>query len=199
MKRILRIDSSLFEEASVSRQLADELINKLKQQHSNIEIVQRDLAKQPLPHLDASLIQAISTTAEERSPQQQQQANLADQLINEIQIADTLIIGAPMYNFSVPSVLKSWFDYIARAGVTFRYSDSGAEGLLKNKRAYVITSRGGIHKNQPSDSEVPFLRTILNFLGIDDVEFIYAEGLNMSNQREAGLAAAQQQIQQIGA
>lgn len=198
MNKVLRIDSSLFGDASVSKQLAGELLEQLRQQHTHFEIQQRDLVEQPLPHLDGAFLSALGSEKEVRSEQQQQQVELADRLINEVQQADTLIIGAPMYNFAIPSVLKSWFDYIARAGTTFRYGENGPEGLLKDKQAYVITSRGGIHKDQQSDTMVPYLRTMLGFVGIEQVEFIYAEGLNMGNgQREAGLASARKQIAQI--
>ena len=198
MKKILRIDSSLFGAASVSKQLADELVIQLVKPHSQHSITHRDLTAPQIPHLDEELLSALNTPAEQRTPEQHQRVDFADQLIDELSQANTLIIGAPMYNFAVPSVLKSWFDHVARAGVTFRYGEKGPEGLLEIEQAYVITSRGGMHKGQPSDSETAFLRTMLGFLGINNVEFIYAEGLNMGDgQREAGLSAARQQIQQL--
>ena len=199
MNNVLRIDSSLFGSASASKQLADELIAQLEKGHQLSSVTHRDLTAPQIPHLDSELLNALGVPAEQRDPKQQQRVAQADQLIEELQQANILIIGAPMYNFAVPSVLKSWFDHVARAGVTFRYGDNGPEGLLNIKQAYVITSRGGIHKGKTSDSETAFLRTMLGFLGIGDVEFIYAEGLNMGDgQREAGLHAARQQIQQLG-
>jgi FMN-dependent NADH-azoreductase len=171
---------------------------QLEKTHPRIAVTHRDLTSPQIPHLDSEQLTALNTPEEQRSVAQQDRIGLSDQLINELFQAETLIIGAPMYNFAVPSVLKSWFDHVARAGVTFRYGENGPQGLLKIEQTYVITSRGGIHKGQASDSETAFLRTMLGFLGIDTIEFIYAEGLNMGDgQREAGLNAARQQIQQL--
>lgn len=198
MKNILRIDSSLFAESGVSSQLADELVAQLLYNHS--QIVSRDLNSEGIPHLDGDWIGALMTEAEKRSEEQLQKAAYSDQLINEVQAADTLIIAAPMYNFSVPSVLKAWFDHIARAGVTFEYTPEGPKGLLTDKTAYVITTRGGLHKDKPSDTQVPFIRNFLAFIGIEDVHVIYAEGLNMGDgARDKGLAEARHTIQHIAA
>ena len=122
---------------------------------------------------------------------------LSDLLIAEIQAADVLVLGVPMYNFSVPAQLKNWIDAISRAGVTFRYTEQGPEGLLKGKKAVVVQTRGGIHRNSPTDSLTPYLQTILAFLGITDVQFVYAEGLSMGPDAERdGLATAYAQIEQ---
>lgn len=197
MKHLLRIDSSLSGEASISKQLAGEVIQSLQQQ-APLKITHRDLASEDIPHLDHTHLTALNTDSKLRTPTQQKWVAYADSLINEAISADILLIGAPMYNFNIPSILKSWFDHIARAGVTFRYTSNGVEGLLKNKHAIVITTRGGIHRNQQSDSETHFLTVMLNFLGIEDISYIYAEGLNMGDgQREAGLSDARQQIQQL--
>jgi len=197
MKTLLRIDSSLSGENSTSKLLADESINSL-QRNEALQITYRDITTDSIPHLNHTHIAALSTPHEQHTPEQQTWLDYADSLINEVIAADTLLIGAPMYNFGVPSVLKSWFDHIARAGVTFRYTSEGPEGLLKNKQAIIITTRGGIHRNQQSDSETHFITTMLNFLGIKKINFIYAEGLNMGNgERDAGLAEARQQIQQL--
>lgn len=198
MKTLLRIDSSLFSEQGVSHQLADELIEVLSQQHPDLSVMGRNLADENIPHLDGEWITALSTPEESRTNEQQKKSAYSDQLIAELQQSDAVVIGAPMYNFSVPSVLKAWFDHIARAGVTFSYTPDGPKGLLENKIAYVITTRGGLHKDKPSDTQVPFIRTILGFIGIDDVRFIYAEGLNMGNgARDQGLAEARQNIKQL--
>ena len=197
MKTLLRIDSSLSGENSASKLLADESINSL-QRNEVLQITYRDITADGIPHLNHTHIAALSTPREQQPPDQQTWLDYADSLISEVIAADTLLIGAPMYNFGVPSVLKSWFDHIARAGVTFRYTSEGPEGLLKNKQAIIITTRGGIHRNQQSDSETHFITTMLNFLGIKKINFIYAEGLNMGNgERDAGLAEARQQIQQL--
>lgn len=198
MKNLLRIDSSLFSENGVSKQLADELIAELVKQNPRLNIVTRNLSNEGVPHIDADWISAHSTTEHQRSAKQQDQVNYSRQLIEEVQNADVLVIGAPMYNFNVPSVLKAWFDHITQAGVTFTYTPDGPQGLLTGKTAYVITTRGGQHKDKPSDTQIPFVKTILGFVGITDVHVIYAEGLNMGNgARDQGLADARQSINQL--
>ena len=122
----------------------------------------------------------------------------SDQLIAELQAADVLVLGVPMYNFGIPSTLKSYFDHIARAGVTFRYTANGPEGLVKGKKAYVLAARGGLYQGTPKDSQTTYLRDFLAFIGIDEVEFVYAEGLNMgAEQHDQAQAAAQQRIAEL--
>ena len=198
MNNVLRIDSSLFEENSVSQQLTEELIDKLVGKYPNLNVKRRNLNEEGVPHLDTNWVTALSTAPEQRSEDQRHKVSYSDQLIEELQQADILVIGAPMYNFNVPSVLKSWFDHIARAGVTFAYTAEGPKGLLSNKTAYVITTRGGLHKDQPSDTQIPFIKNFLAFVGITDVRVIYAEGLNMGNdQRDTGLAEARASIDEL--
>ena len=198
MKNILKINSSLFATESVSKQLMEELVAQLAHDHD--PIVQRDLSQDGVPHVDGEWFAALTAAEEQRSESQAKQVAYSDQLIAEVQAADILVIAAPMYNFSVPSVLKAWFDHIARAGVTFSYTADGPKGLLTGKTAYIVTTRGGIHKDQPSDTQVPFIENFLAFIGIDDVRVIYAEGLNMGEDaREKGLAAARQRIAQLAA
>lgn len=196
VKNILHVESSLFGEGGVSSQLSTELVAKLQNKYANVNasvntgvntgvsIVKRNLAADPIPHLDLATITAIG----EGKPV------IGDTLIQELKDADILVLGVPMYNFGVPSGLKAWFDHIARAGSTFKYTETGPVGLLENKKVYVVTSRGGYHKGAASDVEVPFLKTFLGFLGLNDVEFIYAEGLNLSGKREQGLADASAKI-----
>lgn len=182
---ILRIDSSLFGTSGVSPTLAAELIEQLQAPLESSELVHHDLASMDIPHFGAETLASISEGS----------ATLADQFIAELQASDVIVIGAPMYNFSIPSVLKSWFDHVSRAKATFEYTANGPVGLLKNKKVYVITTRGGIHQGEASDAIVPTLRVMLSFLGLDDVEFIYTEGLNLSGgRREEGIAKAQQTI-----
>jgi FMN-dependent NADH-azoreductase len=140
-------------------------------------VIRRDLASAPLQHIDEFALTALFTAPEERNAEQAARVAIDDALIAEVQSADVLVIGAPMYNFGVTVQLKSWLDAIARAQVTFRYTESGPEGLLKNKKVIVALARGGIHKDGPSDSQVPFLKTMLAFLGMTDVQFVYAEGI----------------------
>ncbi len=194
MKNLLRIDSSLFAENGVSTQLAETLQQGLINRHPELEVTHRNFAKEPIPHVDGNVLQALMTQEEDRTAEQKAKVDFADNLINELRSADTVILTAPMYNFSVPSMLKAWFDYVARAGVTFKYTATGAVGLLENKKVYVITTRGGIHKDQPHDTEVTFIKTFLSFIGLNDVEVVYAEGLNMGDQRETAIKEAEQVI-----
>ncbi|MCB1713879.1 MAG: NAD(P)H-dependent oxidoreductase [Candidatus Competibacteraceae bacterium] len=198
MTKILQINSSLFAEQGVSSTLADQFVQGWLEREPDSQLQKRDLSAQPVPHLDSDRLSALMTPAEQRSPAQQAMVDYADELINEVQQADVLVLGLPMYNFSVPSTVKAWFDHIARAGVTFRYTDNGPEGLLHGKKAYVFTTRGGRHRNRPEDNQVPLVATFLAFLGITDVEFIYAEGLNMGDEhKRQGLAAASNCIETL--
>ena len=194
MTQVLRINSSITGSNSVSRQLAAELTDALAAQ-GPITVKDRDLAATPVPHFDAERLAALMTAAPERSPEQAAAVAFADELIDEVIAADTLIIALPMYNFTIPSLLKSWVDHIARAGVTFKYTDTGPVGLLQGKKAYLVSALGGQHEAGVSDFMRPYMRVIMNFIGISDVEFISAEGLNMGDEsREAGLAAAREAI-----
>lgn len=195
---ILHIESSIFAEKGVSSQLGRTLVDKLRQTTAGATVKSRHFATEPVPHFDGGVLHALMTEPMQRSEEQQSKVAYADQQISDIQWADTLVIGMPMYNFSVPSMLKAWFDYVARAGVTFRYTDQGPEGLLKGKKAYVVATRGGVYKDTPVDTQTPFVETFLNFIGIEDIEFIYAEGLNMgdSNKQKA-IEQAENQIQLV--
>lgn len=141
------------------------------------EITVRDLAAQPIPVLDGELVGALRPSGDTLTPRQQQALALSDELIAELQAHDVIVIAAPMYNFNIPTQLKNYFDLIARAGVTFRYTENGPEGLVTGKRAIVLTSRGGIHKNTPTDLVEPYLRLFLGFIGITNLEFVFAEGI----------------------
>lgn len=194
---ILQINSSARAENSYSTRLANTLVEKLRETNPNAIITKRDLGKMPHPMLDEFALQAIFTPAETRTPGQQARVALDDALISEIEAADMVVLAVPMYNFSIPAQLKNWIDAISRAGVTFRYTAEGPEGLLKSKRAVVVQTRGGIHRNLPTDTLTPYLRTFLGFLGITDVQFVFAEGLSMGPEAESlGLAQAQEQIEQ---
>jgi FMN-dependent NADH-azoreductase len=198
MSKLLQINSSVFSDGGMSSQLADRFVAEWVVRRSATQVTRRDLAADPIPHLDNASLAALITPAEERTPEQARSVALVDILIREVQEADVLVIGAPMYNFAVPTQLNSWFDRIARAGVTFRYTASGSEGLLKGKKAYVFTSRGGIHRDRPEDSVVPFVQQFLNFVGISDIEFVYAEGLNLGEQpRAAALLEAKEHIKAL--
>lgn len=198
--KLLHIESSIFADAGVSSQLSRQLIESLRQSNPSLDIIEKHFAKQPMPHFDGVMLQAVSTAPELRTAEQAQLAKFADKQIEELQQADILVIGMPMYNFGVPSMLKSWFDFVARAGVTFQYTEHGPEGLLQGKKAYVIATRGGQYKDTPMDSQTPFVETFLKFLGIIDIKFIYAEALNMGDEsRQLSIDQAQQKIQSLAA
>jgi FMN-dependent NADH-azoreductase len=198
MKTLLQLNSSIFSTAGQSSQLADTFVSAWRASHGNGKVVLRDLAREPLPHLDGERFQAFLARPEDRTPAQKAAAELSDALIDEIKRADVVVIGLPMYNFGVPSTLKAYFDHIARAGLTFRYTDKGAEGLLRDKKAYVFATRGGKYLGTPVEHQAVFIKQFLNFVGIDEIEFIYAEGLAMGDaSREAGLNDARRALKQL--
>lgn len=179
MSSILVLNSSANGAASVSKQLVQDTVEKLRAAHPGAAIVERDLGENPVPHLTSETTPAIRG-AEATTAGQKEAVALSDTLIAELKDADTVVIGAPMYNFGIPSTLKTWFDYVLRAGITFRYSESGPEGLMKGKRAIVILSRAGFYSAgpaQPMDSQEPHLVNLLGFMGITDVTVIRAEKL----------------------
>lgn len=203
MQTILQINASLYGENGQSSRLAGDFVKALTSvPHvgAGSTVIVRDLVKQPLPHLTAERFQAFATPAAERTPEQARVAAESDELIDELRRADVIVLGLPMYNLGVPSMLKAYFDHVARAGVTFRYTATGPEGLLTGKKAYVFATRGGRYAGTPSDLQTGYLRLFLGFVGIRDVEFIYAEGLAMGpEQREAGLSTAAERIEQLAA
>lgn len=199
---ILQLNTSarVFEndQGSNSTRLANELVIKLLATEPSAKLSVRDLARQPHPMLDEGALQALFTPEERRSPEQAARVALDDELIAEIQAADVLVLGVPMYNFGISAQLKNWIDAIVRARTTFRYTENGVEGLLTGKKVYALLSRGGKYRDQAKDSQVPFLRTVLGFVGMSDIEFIYAEGLAMGPEAEAaGLAEARAQIEAL--
>ena len=177
--KILQINASARSAGANSSRLADSITARLLAQNPDATLELRDLAAQPHPVLDEPALGALFTPAEQRTPEQAARVALDDALIAQLQSVDVLVLGVPMYNFGVPVQLKTWIDAIARAGVTFRYTEKGPEGLLKGKKVYVALARGGLYRDTPADSQVPYLKSVLAFLGLSDVEFIYAEGLAM--------------------
>lgn len=175
MKTLLKIQSSLFNGQGQSSALANRLAEDWLERHPNGQVISRDLGTEPVPHLDLARFQALTTAPEELSEAQQRVVAYSDALIAELRDADVIVLAVPMYNFNVPSVLHAYFDHIARAGVTFRYTVDGPEGLITGKKAYVIVTRGGIHGE--NHSQTHFIRQFLEFIGITEVEFIHAEGL----------------------
>ena len=189
---ILQINASARRDGANSTRVADQITARLQAANPSATLTLRDLAVTPHPLLDEAALGALFTPADARSPEQTARVALDDALIAEIQAHDTVVLGVPMYNFGVPVQLKSWIDAIARAGVTFRYTASGSEGLLTGKTVYVALARGGLYRDTPNDSQVPYLKSVLGFLGLTDVRFIYAEGLAMGPEAAAkGFAQAE--------
>jgi FMN-dependent NADH-azoreductase len=197
---VLHVDSSSRGADSVSRDLTRQIIDRLKAVEPNLEIIRYDLGNQPLPHLSSDAIGALRR-AESATAEQRQVSARSDRMIEELQRADLIVIGSPMHNFGITSQLKAWFDTIVRAGKTFRYSDKGPEGLLKGKRAIVVETRGGVYTTgftAPFNHQEPHLKTLLGFIGISDVQFIHAEGLDMGPESRAnGLTHARSMIEQV--
>ena len=198
MNNVLVLSSSLNFEQGNSSQLAQQFIDKLQAQQT-LHLTKRDLAKQPLDHLTIEEVQAWMTANEQKTPEQHNLSALSDNLIEEVQKADTLIIAMPMYNFGIPSTFKTWMDRVARAGVTFKYTDNGPVGLLTNKKVIIIAARGGAYQGTVKDSQSQHLSDFFALIGITDVEFIYAEGLNMGQQEQSFTQAAQQMDKMISA
>jgi FMN-dependent NADH-azoreductase len=195
---ILQVNSSARAQASVSSRLAGEIVARLVQADASARVAVRDLARTPQPELDETALQALFTPAEQRTPEQATRVALDDALIAEVQAADVVVLGVPMINFGIPVQLKNWIDAISRARVTFRYTEKGAEGLLTGKKVYAVLARGGKYRDSAADSQVPYLRTVLGFLGMTDVEFVYAEGLSMGAEAEtAALADARARIAEL--
>lgn len=189
---LLKIQSSIFSDGGQSSQLADRFIAAWRASNPAGKVVVRDLAKEPVPHLDAARFGAFLAKDEERTPEQQAVVSYSDALIDELRRADVVVLGLPMYNFGLPSALKAYFDHIGRAGVTFRYTEKGPVGLLTGKKVYVFAARGGFYAGTPNDSQTPYIRAFLSFIGMSDIEFVYAEGLAVSEaSKQQGIARAQ--------
>src|SRR5438874_10696805 len=192
---ILQINSSARRDASHSTRLATRVVERLRETAPESKLTVRDLNNAPHPVLDETALGALFTPADQRTPEQAARVALDDALIAEMQAAEVVVLGVPMYNFGVPAPLKNWIDAISRAKVTFQYTDKGPEGLLKNKKVYVALTRGGLYRNTPADTQVPYLKMVFSFLGMTDVQFVYAEGLAMGAEAEQkALAAAHDAI-----
>lgn len=195
MKTLLVIKSSLFNGAGQSSRLADEFAQRWQQANPGGRVLCRDLAADPVPHLTAEAFQGFALPAAERNPAQQSAAVVSDTLIAELKQADAIVLGLPMYNFTIPSVLKSWMDHVARAGVSFEYTENGPRGLIGDKPLYVVATRGGQYQGTPADTQTGLVRTFFGFIGIKDVHFTYAEGLAMGEQAAAeSISQAREEI-----
>jgi FMN-dependent NADH-azoreductase len=201
MTTLLQINASINNGNGESSRLAKQFVAAFHRRHPNATIVARDVAAaEPVPHLTAERFGAFITKPENRSAAQQSVVAYSDTLINELKQADVIVLGLPMYNFGVPSQLKAYFDHIARIGETFEYTEKGPVGKLTGKKVYVFAARGGVYEGTPMDTQTSYVRDFLRFLGMSDVEFIYAEGLNMGPQsKQTALAKAEAEIARIAA
>ena len=183
---------------SFSSVLANDVVQSLLEAYPTAALTVRDLMADPHPMLDEAALRALHTPAEKRTGEQTARVALDDALIAELMAADVIVLAAPMYNFGIPSQLKAWIDAIARAGVTFSYTEKGPVGLINGKTVYVVTTRGGFHRAQPTDNVVPYLQVTLGFLGMTNVHFLYAEGLALGAEAQSrALSGVREQIVQL--
>ncbi|MDC4509287.1 NAD(P)H-dependent oxidoreductase [Acinetobacter baumannii] len=196
MAKILVLKSSIMGEGSQTNRLIDVMLEHRKGQGLQDDITIRNLAEMNLPVLDLEIFQALRG-AENVNQDIQRIVALSDELIAELKNTDLLVIGAPMYNLNVPTQLKNWFDLVARARQTFRYTETYPQGLVEGVKAVVVSSRGGIHVGQETEAVTPYLKAVLGLMGIHDVEFIYAEGLDMQAYRSKALDLASQQVKEF--
>jgi len=197
MATLLHIKSSIFGNDGQSSQLAEKLISQWKAKNPQGNVVVRDLIAENIPHLDAAVMTALSTAEADRNPEQSAIVERSDQLIAELREADEVIMGVPMYNFGVPTQMKAYFDLIARAGVTFKYTEQGPVGLIETKPVYLLATRGGLYRDNGQDFQIPFVQQFLGFIGLHDSQVIYAEGLSMGEVAQASLKKANQEIAAI--
>ena len=197
MSTLLQITSSITGDNSHSTRLSNEFVARWRAQNPQGKVVERNLAAEGVPHLDGARLGALFTPAESRTAEQQSVVDYSDALIDELRNADVIVFGVPLYNFGMPSTLKAYFDHIARAGVTFRYTANGPEGLLPNVPVYVFAARGGHYVGGPADWQ---LNTFLNFVGFNNIETVYAEGLALGEESvNKALASAQEKIKHLSA
>lgn len=200
MNTLLQLNTSLFSHEGQSSRLAEHFVQAWRAKNPDGRVSVRNLADEPVPHLDGVRFLSFLAKPETRTAEQQAVVDYSDALIEELRNARTIVLGLPMYNFGIPSTLKAYFDHIARAGVTFRYTADGPVGLLGGKKAYVFAARGGRYSGTTLDTQTAYVRDFLRFIGIDDVEFVYAEGLNMGEESKmAALAGARQQLERLAA
>ncbi len=195
MTQLLAITSSPKSKGSVSNDLVAQFVDTWRAHDPSAHVACRDVGLTPPPHLDEATIGAFFTPDDQRGSEQQAAAALSDELVEELETADVIVIGAPMHNFGLSTGLKAWIDHVVRVGKTFRYTEAGHEGLLKGKKVFVLTARGGNYsETSPThamDHQAPHLRTVLGFMGLDDVTFIHAQGVALG---EGGVRDAEAEI-----
>lgn len=194
MTHILYISTSLSGAQGQSTQLAQRYLNKRQGADAAITVTHRDLHANPVPHLDGERFTAFITPAEQRDSAQQAVVAFSDQLIDELRRADEIVLALPLYNMGVPSTLKAWIDHVARAGETFRYTATGPQGLLADKPVTVLAARGGQYQGTPQDTQTQYVKDIFGLMGLTQVDFIYAEGLNMGDAGDVALREAEVEI-----
>lgn len=200
MTTLLKLTSSIYSTEGQSSQLADQLVTGWQAANPSGDVITRDLAREPVPHLTEERFGAFLAKADGRTPEQRAIVAYSDGLIDELKRAEVVVIGLPLYNFGVPSTLKAYFDHVARAGVTFRYTEQGPVGLLRGKRVYVTAARGGLYAGTAADTQTAYLRTFLGFLGMTDVTFIYAEGLALGEASKiSSIAEAKREVEALNA
>ena len=198
MSNVLIIESSARQQDSFSRELTQQFISHWKTLHPADRLTIRDVAVNPVPHLDADLLGGWMKPEAQRNAAEQASLQRSNELTDELLAADVLVLAAPMYNFAIPSTLKAWLDHVLRAGLTFKYTETGPQGLLTGKKAYVLTARGGIYAGSTADHQEPYLRQVLAFVGIHDVSFIHAEGMNLGGDfQEKGLNQAKARLSDV--
>ena len=192
--RTLVITASILGENGQSKALAEHFIARA-QGRDGVEVTHRDLVASELPHLGLAELGSWQVSEEERTPEQRELAARSDELIEELKAHDVVVLAVPMYNFGIPSQLKAWFDRVMRAGVTFRYTENGPQGLVEGKRAVILAARGGQYAGTEMDTQTPHLKLMLGMIGIKEVDSVFAEGLNMGEgKRDAALKEARQAI-----
>lgn len=180
MKKVLVIKSSIRGDQGNSSKLTDKLVHDWGKNNPDDTITTRDLSKSPLPHLSEETYMAMPVAPDQRTKEQQSAMELSDQLTEEFLSADTLIIGVPLYNLGIPSSFKAYIDHITRPGLTFSYTAEGPVGLAGDKKVILVLARGGIYWQTPNDTQTPYLKSILGFIGISNITYIVAEGLNIN-------------------
>ena len=181
MKNVLVIKSSLNSESGNSSKLAKDFVAALESKHQ-ISVTNRNLSDMNLPHLSSEEMQAWMTPDEDRTSEQKSLAAISQSIVDEVLAADEIVLAVPMYNFGIPSVLKAWIDRLARAGITFTYTENGPQGLLSNKQVTVLAARGGIYQGTQLDTQTQYIKNFFSFLGLDNTQFVYAEGLAMGDE-----------------
>ncbi|WP_207513651.1 FMN-dependent NADH-azoreductase [Longitalea luteola] len=200
MKKILNIVSSAKGEHSYSNKLSNAIIDKLLTVYPDSHVKTHDLTKNPLPHLHPEHVTAFFTPEEQRTQDHKELVSYSDQAISDLKEADIIVIGVPLYNFSIPSSLKAWIDHIVRAGVTFNYVDGAPKGLVTNKKVYLAMATGGVYSDgpmKPYDFAEPFLKFILNFIGLNDVTTFRVEGTALPHLKDAAFPKAVETVQEF--